>query len=343
MTNSSPKEACLALADAMDVDDGAPHRGSGGRGHRSPRLPRNPGVTVSRHRAPLIRRSVPADPLPVGEQAAHSFDQPGPPPFEPSLGPQPSVSPCSPAPQVGADAQQKGRRRGAVEPADPSDVRHLGGRVDQIAFVERDGKLWIVFLEVKKGGASAVRSRVKQRQAQVRDAVVMAASCGKSFASSRPPTAPTAWSTTSGASRRPRPPRTRSTRACRNHRRRGSPGSSARRRLPNQSRPVATQTSPADAVTAAQLQRRSWAAPPSRRPHRARDQGEYELLAGGRAGARRGLTASAEGEAGGRERFARGVRSPAAYRGAPVGEGGRSARPRAAYRLVSSSSDGFAA
>jgi len=47
---------------------------SGGRGHRSPRLPQNPGVTVSRHRALLTSRSERADPPPVGEQAGFSCE-----------------------------------------------------------------------------------------------------------------------------------------------------------------------------------------------------------------------------------------------------------------------------
>ena len=34
----------------------------------------HPGVTVSRHRALLISRSVRADPAPVGEQAGISFE-----------------------------------------------------------------------------------------------------------------------------------------------------------------------------------------------------------------------------------------------------------------------------
>jgi len=38
-------------------------------------------------------------------------------------------------------------------PFDPHDVRYLGGRFDQIAFVKHEGKLWIVFIEIKSGGS----------------------------------------------------------------------------------------------------------------------------------------------------------------------------------------------
>jgi predicted Holliday junction resolvase-like endonuclease len=51
-------------------------------------------------------------------------------------------------------------------PHDPRVVRHFGGRIDQIAFPERDGKLWVVLIEVKKGAGG-----VEPRQAQVRDAI----------------------------------------------------------------------------------------------------------------------------------------------------------------------------
>jgi hypothetical protein len=78
------------------------------RGDRTPGLPQNPGVTVSRHRALLTGTSVRADPPPLGEQAGLSVLQPGPPPLEPLEGPQPSVLLPSPAPQVGADAPQEG-------------------------------------------------------------------------------------------------------------------------------------------------------------------------------------------------------------------------------------------
>jgi hypothetical protein len=49
-----------------------------------------------------------ADPPPVGEQAGLSFEQPGPPPLEPLVGPQPFVLLPCPAPQVDADAPQEG-------------------------------------------------------------------------------------------------------------------------------------------------------------------------------------------------------------------------------------------
>ena len=43
-------------------------------GALQPPAPADPGVTVSRHRAPLTSRSVRADPAPVGEQAGISFE-----------------------------------------------------------------------------------------------------------------------------------------------------------------------------------------------------------------------------------------------------------------------------
>ena len=86
-------------------------------GALQPPAPTDPGVTVSRHRALLTSRSARADPLPVGEQAGLSFEQPGPPPFEPLVGPQPSVLFPGPAPQVETDAPQEGIQRRPVEPA----------------------------------------------------------------------------------------------------------------------------------------------------------------------------------------------------------------------------------
>jgi hypothetical protein len=47
---------------------------AGSRGHCSPRLPQNPGVTLSRHRALLTGPSRRRDPLPVGEQAGLSLE-----------------------------------------------------------------------------------------------------------------------------------------------------------------------------------------------------------------------------------------------------------------------------
>ena len=48
------------------------------------------------------------DPLPVAEQPGYSCEQPGPPPFEPLVGPQPLVLLPRPAPHVEVDAPQEG-------------------------------------------------------------------------------------------------------------------------------------------------------------------------------------------------------------------------------------------
>jgi predicted Holliday junction resolvase-like endonuclease len=45
-------------------------------------------------------------------------------------------------------------------------VRYLGGRFDQIAFVKHEGKLWIVFIEIKSGGWG-----LEPRQNEVCDAI----------------------------------------------------------------------------------------------------------------------------------------------------------------------------
>src|SRR6266498_1844999 len=86
-----------------------PTRGSGGwPGASQPPAPTDPGVTVSRHRALLTSRSERTNPSPMGEQAGFSLEEPGPPPLEPLVGPQPPVLLPSPAPQVEADAPEEG-------------------------------------------------------------------------------------------------------------------------------------------------------------------------------------------------------------------------------------------
>ena len=90
---------------------------SGSPGGSHPRAPTDPGVTVSCHRAPLIHRSVHADPLPVEEQPGCSGEQSVPPPLETLVRPQPPVLVPSPSHQVGADASQEWVHRRSVEPA----------------------------------------------------------------------------------------------------------------------------------------------------------------------------------------------------------------------------------
>src|SRR5204862_6130437 len=109
--SSPPAHALLqlVLAAAADRLQKSPQtergaNGVGWPGASQPPAPEDPGVTVSRHRAPLTSRSAPADPPPVGEQTRFSFEHPGPPPLEPLVGTQPSVLLPCPAPQVDADA-----------------------------------------------------------------------------------------------------------------------------------------------------------------------------------------------------------------------------------------------
>src|SRR6266542_1412676 len=95
-----------------------PTRGSGGwPGASQPPAPTDPGVTVSRHRALLTSRSERTNPSPMGEQAGFSLEEPGPPPLEPLVGPQPPVLLPSPAPQAEADASDEGIHLRPVVPA----------------------------------------------------------------------------------------------------------------------------------------------------------------------------------------------------------------------------------
>src|SRR6266542_1654583 len=99
-----------------DVSDGVGARGreclpnpvGGWPGASQPPAPTDPGVTVSRHRALLTNRSERTNPSPMGEQAGFSLEEPGPPPLEPLVGPQPPVLLPSPVPQVEADAPEVG-------------------------------------------------------------------------------------------------------------------------------------------------------------------------------------------------------------------------------------------
>jgi hypothetical protein len=64
---------CVAEVAELVPSDGAPDRSGGGEGLPLP-APTDPGVTVSRHRALLTRRSVRVGPLPLDEQARLSFE-----------------------------------------------------------------------------------------------------------------------------------------------------------------------------------------------------------------------------------------------------------------------------
>src|SRR6266542_6834111 len=97
--------------------DVPPSPWAGGQGASQPPAPTDPGVTVSRHRALLTSRSERTNPSPMGEQAGFSLEEPGPPPLEPLVGPQPPVLLPSPAPQVEADAPEEGIHLRPVVPA----------------------------------------------------------------------------------------------------------------------------------------------------------------------------------------------------------------------------------
>src|SRR6266540_876214 len=110
--------AWQATGSAMPASKGgSPNLWAGGRGHRTPPAPTDPGVTVSRHRALLTSRSERTNQSPMCEQAGFSLEEPGPPPLEPLVGPQPPVLLPSPAPQGEADAPEEGIHLRPVVPA----------------------------------------------------------------------------------------------------------------------------------------------------------------------------------------------------------------------------------
>src|SRR6266511_1868683 len=92
--------AWQATGSAMPASKGgSPNLWAGGRGHRTPPAPTDPGVTVSRHRALLTSRSESTNQSPMCEQAGFSLVDSGPPPLQPRVGPQPPVPLLSPARQ----------------------------------------------------------------------------------------------------------------------------------------------------------------------------------------------------------------------------------------------------
>ena len=71
-SSTIPRGAKRPMANTrIELEPPRNQAGSGGRGESHPPAPTDPGVTISRHRAPLTRRSVsPAvGPLPVDEEA----------------------------------------------------------------------------------------------------------------------------------------------------------------------------------------------------------------------------------------------------------------------------------